>query len=122
MSSLKLKAGLIQRVDALNAFLRDIYTEKRIVADGVIPEDFAFRQAASCRRVTTLFRRTEFTLIFQALTSSKLKTELGTFLKTTYAFLQALPILLIARNSLAVLRRRHLKITRSIATMITDSF
>ena len=52
-----------------------------------------FRQAASCRRVTTLFHRTEFTLIFQALTSSKLKTELGTFLKTTYAFLQALPIL-----------------------------
>lgn len=89
----EIEAGLIQRVDALNAFLRDIYTEKRIVADGVIPEDFAFRQAASCRRVTTLFRRTEFTLIFQALTSSKLKTELGTFLKTTYAFLQALPIL-----------------------------
>ena len=38
----EIEAGLIQRVDALNAFLRDIYTEKRIVADGVIPEDFAF--------------------------------------------------------------------------------
>ena len=87
----EIEAGLIQRVDALNAFLRDIYTEKRIVADGVIPEDFAF--SSSGFRVTTLFRRTEFTLIFQALTSSKLKTELGTFLKTTYAFLQALPIL-----------------------------
>ncbi len=38
----EIEAGLIQRVDALNAFLRDIYTEKRIVADDVIPEDFAF--------------------------------------------------------------------------------
>lgn len=38
----KLERGLKQRVAALNAFLRDIYTEKRIVRDGVVPEDFAF--------------------------------------------------------------------------------
>lgn len=38
----KLEKGLIQRVDALNAFLRDIYGEKKILADGVIPEDFVF--------------------------------------------------------------------------------
>lgn len=37
-----LEKGLIQRVDALNAFLRDIYSEKRIIADGVVPEDFVF--------------------------------------------------------------------------------
>ena len=37
-----LEKGLIQRVDALNAFLRDIYSEKKIIADGVVPEDFVF--------------------------------------------------------------------------------
>ncbi len=37
-----LEKGLSQRVDALNAFLADIYSEKKIVKDGVIPEDFIF--------------------------------------------------------------------------------
>ena len=37
-----LNAGLIQRVDALNAYLKDIYTEKRIVKDGIVPEEFAY--------------------------------------------------------------------------------
>ena len=37
-----LEAGLIQRVDALNAYLHDLYGEKRIIADGVVPSDFAF--------------------------------------------------------------------------------
>lgn len=37
-----LEKGLIQRVDALNCFLADIYGEKKIVRDGVIPEDFIF--------------------------------------------------------------------------------
>ncbi len=38
----KLERGLAQRVDALNAYLADIYGEKQIVKDGVVPEDFAF--------------------------------------------------------------------------------
>ncbi|MCC8061111.1 MAG: circularly permuted type 2 ATP-grasp protein [Clostridiales bacterium] len=37
-----LERGLTQRVDALNAFLADIYSDKKIVKDGVIPEDFIF--------------------------------------------------------------------------------
>ncbi|MCD7982330.1 MAG: circularly permuted type 2 ATP-grasp protein [Clostridiales bacterium] len=37
-----LERGLKQRVKALNLFLKDIYTEKRIVKDGVVPEDFIF--------------------------------------------------------------------------------
>lgn len=37
-----LNKGLIQRVDALNAFLSDIYTEKKIVKDGIIPEEFIY--------------------------------------------------------------------------------
>lgn len=37
-----LEKGLIQRVDALNLFLNDIYGEKKIISDGVVPEEFAF--------------------------------------------------------------------------------
>ncbi len=37
-----LEKGLKQRVKALNMFLKDIYTEKKIVKDGVVPEDFIF--------------------------------------------------------------------------------
>ncbi len=38
----KLEKGLMQRVDALNAFIDDIYTKKLIVKDKVIPEEFIF--------------------------------------------------------------------------------
>ncbi|MCC8127821.1 MAG: circularly permuted type 2 ATP-grasp protein [Clostridiales bacterium] len=37
-----LNRGLVQRVDALNLFLADIYGDKKIVADKIIPEDFIF--------------------------------------------------------------------------------
>ncbi len=38
----KLEKGLTQRVDALNLFLRDIYGEKKIIKDKIIPEEFVF--------------------------------------------------------------------------------
>ena len=38
-----LEAGLKQRVRALNLFLKDIYGEKQIIQDGVVPEDFVYR-------------------------------------------------------------------------------
>ena len=38
----ELEKGLIQRADALNKFLLDIYTEQKIIKDGVIPEEFIF--------------------------------------------------------------------------------
>ena len=37
-----IEKGLIQRVDALNKFLFDIYHEKNIIKDNVIPEDFVY--------------------------------------------------------------------------------
>lgn len=37
-----LEAGLKQRVKALNAFLWDIYHDKQIVKDGVVPEEFVY--------------------------------------------------------------------------------
>lgn len=41
----ELERGLKQRVNALNAYLRDIYSDKRIVADGVIPEEYVYTSA-----------------------------------------------------------------------------
>ncbi|MBQ0019974.1 MAG: circularly permuted type 2 ATP-grasp protein [Bacteroidales bacterium] len=37
-----LEAGLKQRVKALNRFLWDIYHEKQIVKDGIVPEEFVY--------------------------------------------------------------------------------
>jgi uncharacterized circularly permuted ATP-grasp superfamily protein len=38
----RLSAGLIQRVEAINAFLDDVYGEARIVKEGVLPADLVF--------------------------------------------------------------------------------
>ena len=35
----RLSEGLVQRVEAINAFLNDIYGERRILKEGVLPED-----------------------------------------------------------------------------------
>ncbi len=51
----QLEKGLKQRVKALNLFLKDIYSEKKIVKDGVIPEDFIFASSgymAECEGVS----------------------------------------------------------------------
>ncbi len=50
-----LERGLKQRVTALNLFLKDIYGEKKIVKDGVVPEDFIFASSGymvECEGVT----------------------------------------------------------------------
>ncbi len=50
-----LEKGLKQRVVALNLFLKDIYSKKQIVKDGVIPEDFIFASSGymlECEGVT----------------------------------------------------------------------
>lgn len=38
----EIEKGLIQRVDALNMFLRDIYSDGKIIRDKVVPEDFVY--------------------------------------------------------------------------------
>ena len=35
----RLSAGIVQRVEAINAFLSDVYGERRILADGILPPD-----------------------------------------------------------------------------------
>lgn len=39
----KIEKGLSQRIKALNLFLEDIYTEKKIVKDEIIPEEFIYQ-------------------------------------------------------------------------------
>lgn len=41
----RLSEGLVQRVEAINAFLDDIYGERRILAEGVIPPDLIYGNA-----------------------------------------------------------------------------
>jgi len=38
----KIEKGLVQRVETLNLFLYDIYHEKHIVKDGIVPDDFIY--------------------------------------------------------------------------------
>lgn len=38
----KMEKGLIQRVNALNIFLQDIYHNRQIVKNGIIPEEFVY--------------------------------------------------------------------------------
>lgn len=50
-----LEAGLRQRVDALNRYLLDIYHDKQIVRDGVVPGDFALSSSGylgACEGIT----------------------------------------------------------------------
>ncbi|MBY8822509.1 circularly permuted type 2 ATP-grasp protein [Sphingomonas colocasiae] len=43
-----LSEGLVQRVEALNAFLKDIYGPQRILADGIIPPELIFTNPQYC--------------------------------------------------------------------------
>ena len=50
-----LEKGLSQRVRALNAYLSDLYGEKQIIRDGVVPADFAFASSGylpQCEGIT----------------------------------------------------------------------
>ena len=37
-----IEAGLKQRIYAINLFLKDIYTDQKIIKDGVVPKDYIF--------------------------------------------------------------------------------
>ena len=54
-----LEKGLIQRVKALNMFLYDIYHDKQIVADGVIPKEFTYESKGympECEGITPIHK------------------------------------------------------------------
>ena len=48
----ELEKGLKQRVNALNAYLKDIYSDKAIIHDGVVPEETSTRLSDTSRRST----------------------------------------------------------------------
>lgn len=51
----KLEQGVCQRVAALNLYLKDIYSEARIVKDGVIPAEFVYSSSGyltACEGIT----------------------------------------------------------------------
>jgi uncharacterized circularly permuted ATP-grasp superfamily protein len=37
-----IEAGLTQRVTALNLFLKDIYNDRKILSDGIVPRDLVY--------------------------------------------------------------------------------
>ena len=45
-----LEAGVIQRVRALNLFLHDVYHDRKILADGVVPRELVLGNAGLLRR------------------------------------------------------------------------
>jgi uncharacterized circularly permuted ATP-grasp superfamily protein len=50
----RVRAGLEQRLQALNLFIADVYGEQRIVADGIVPADLLARSVnyrAACRGI-----------------------------------------------------------------------
>jgi uncharacterized circularly permuted ATP-grasp superfamily protein len=47
----KLSQGLEQRVRAINAFIDDVYGERRIIADGVVPPDIVLANPGFCLQV-----------------------------------------------------------------------
>jgi uncharacterized circularly permuted ATP-grasp superfamily protein len=51
----KIEAGLIQRMQALNLFLADIYGPQRILADGVVPRDLILGAPSYRREMQHLF-------------------------------------------------------------------
>ena len=54
-----LEKGLIQRVNALNMFLYDIYHEKRIIKSGVIPAEFVYSSKGympECEGITPIHK------------------------------------------------------------------
>jgi uncharacterized circularly permuted ATP-grasp superfamily protein len=44
----RLSAGLEQRVTAINAFIDDVYSERRILADGIVPDDIVLGNSQFC--------------------------------------------------------------------------
>lgn len=44
----KLEAGLIQRVQALNAFVRDVYGPRECLRAGIVPEELVLRNSQFC--------------------------------------------------------------------------
>ena len=80
---LYLEKGLKQRVLALNYFINDIYSEKKIVKDNVVPEEFVYASSGYLPRCEGVCPPRGFTLIFPVLTWYRERTGNGISLRIT---------------------------------------
>jgi uncharacterized circularly permuted ATP-grasp superfamily protein len=86
----RLEAGLIQRVTALNLFLKDVYGARAILKENIIPLELILRNPHY--RPEMIGRRTTSGCILPASTLCASTTTLSTSSKTTRARLRASPI------------------------------
>ncbi len=47
-----LKRGLTQRINALNAFIGDVYGARTVIRDGIVPEDLLLKNPSFCPEMT----------------------------------------------------------------------
>ena len=85
-----LERGLKQRVKALNLFLKDVYNEKQIIRDGVVPADFVYAASGYLAPCEGIIPPKECTLTFPGSTLSLERTASGISWRTTCACLPEL--------------------------------
>ncbi len=61
----EIEKGLIRRVNALNMLQRDVYSDKKIIADGVIPKDFVYSSTRFLQQCDEVSPPKEFTATFR---------------------------------------------------------
>ena len=86
-----LDRGLVQRVNALNLFLKGVYGDKKIIRDGIVLEDFVFAGSGYLPSAKGSCRRKGYTATSPASTWCRRRTAAGSFWKTTSASQVALP-------------------------------
>lgn len=93
-----IEKGLVQRADALNKFLFDIYHEKSIIRDGIVPEDFVYISSGYLPQCEGVTPPENIYAIFPESISSRVGTASGTYLRTTSVSPPARPIPLSQEN------------------------
>ena len=84
-----IEKGLVQRVNALNEFLFDIYHERRLSVTASFPRTLSTFQKAILPSARASRRRIRFTVTFRASTWYRRKTACGISLRTTCAYPRA---------------------------------
>lgn len=72
---------LVQRADALNKFLFDIYHEKNIIRDGIVSEDFVYISSGCLSQCEGITPREISTVILRESTLLKVRTASGTYFR-----------------------------------------
>lgn len=82
----ELEKGLKQRVNALNAYLKDIYSDKAIIHDGVVPEEYVYTSAGYFPQVNGVTPPGGIFAHIAGEDLSKARTDDGGCWKTTCVF------------------------------------